>query len=87
MNLSRQFPSHLDLQSPSIYQNESDKRGSAKSILSIALSVVIAGAAFSTPIASPVLASSENQAEAKETSAIDPHAMDDSIIWGSTFAP
>jgi len=68
---------HLDLQNPSIYQNEStDKHGYAKSILSIALSAVIAGAAFCIPIASPVLAGSENQADSNATSAIDPHAMD-----------
>jgi hypothetical protein len=77
MNLLEKLPTYLDPQSPSIHQNEStDKRESAQRILSIAVSVVIVGVALCTPTASPVLASSENQAEAKGTSAIDPHAMD-----------
>src|SRR5436190_708488 len=44
MNLLEKLSTYLDPQSPSIHQNEStDKRESAKRILSIAVSVVIVG--------------------------------------------
>jgi len=77
MNLPETLPTHLDLQTPSIHQNEStEKRRSAKGILRLAVPVVIAGAVLCTPIASPVLAKSGHQAEEKKTSAVDPDAMD-----------
>jgi hypothetical protein len=76
MNLPERLPTHFDFQTPFIHQNDSmEKWGAAKLIQRLALPVVIAGAVLCTPIASPVLAQSGHQA-AKETSAIDPDAMD-----------
>jgi hypothetical protein len=77
MNLPEKPPIHLDLQTHSIYENDlMTKWKSAKGILHLALAVVIAGAALCTPIASPVLAKGGHQANAQESSAIDPDAMD-----------
>jgi hypothetical protein len=77
MNLRDNLPTHLDLQTPTAHQNESKaKWRSAKGILRLAMPVVIAGAVLCAPIASPVLAKSGHQADAKDTSAIDPDAMD-----------
>ncbi|MGB0010137.1 MAG: DUF2092 domain-containing protein [Candidatus Sulfotelmatobacter sp.] len=77
MNLSEELPTHLDLQTPSTRRNESTaKWRCAKGFLCVPLSVVSAGADLCTPIASPVLAKSGHQADVKDTSAIDPDAMD-----------
>ena len=77
MNLSEELPTHLDLQTPSTRRNESTaKWRCAKGFLCVPLSVVTAGADLCTPIASPVLAKSGHQADVKDTSAIDPDAMD-----------
>jgi len=73
MNLSENLPTDLDPKTSFIHQNESmAKRRSARGVLRLALTVVIAGVVLCIPITSPVLAKSELQADAKGTSAIDP---------------
>jgi hypothetical protein len=76
MNLPEKRPTRRDLQTPSIHQNKSrEKWRSGRSILRLALPVVIAGVVICTPIASPVIARSGTQADVKNT-AIDPDAME-----------
>lgn len=73
MNRPKKLPNHLDLHSPSSHQNESVATWrSAKRILRLGLPVVTAGVVPCVSIASPVPPKSGHQADAKETSAIDP---------------
>ncbi len=77
MNLPENLPTRPDFQTPSIHQNKSVENWRlAKGILRLAIPVVVAGAALFTPIAPTVFAKGGHQADAKDTSAIDPDAMD-----------
>jgi hypothetical protein len=77
MKLPEKHPTHRDLQTPSIHQTETTAKGiSARSILPLAASFVIAAVVMYTSIESPVLAKSAYQATSDALPAIDPGAME-----------
>jgi hypothetical protein len=77
MNLPEKYPTHHNLQNPSIHQTAtSSKWRSIRIILPLALPFVIAGALLYSPIESPVLARSGAQADSTGLPAIDPGAME-----------
>jgi hypothetical protein len=77
MNLPLELSTTLNLQTPPLHHSETTaKSRSCRGVLRLALPVVIAAAALCSPVASLALAKSGHQADAKETPAIDPDAMD-----------
>jgi hypothetical protein len=77
MNLFEKYPTHHDLQNPSIHQTETAAKWmSARGILDLTLAFVIAGGVLCISIESPVLAKSGHQADSMGASAIDPGAME-----------
>jgi hypothetical protein len=59
MNPPEKHPTHRDLQTPSIHQIETtEKSRSARGILHLAMSFVIAGAVICISVQAPVLAKS-----------------------------
>jgi Predicted periplasmic protein (DUF2092) len=76
MNFPTEPPTHRNFQTLSIHQTRPiGKRRSAKTILHLALAVVIAGVVLCIPIESLVFARGRSQANSKEAPAIDPGAM------------
>ena len=77
MNLPEKIRTKPDLQDPSNQHSETTaKSTSVMRILRLVLPVVIAGAALCLSAGSPVFAKAGHQSDAKETSAIDPAAME-----------